>query len=112
MYITGDTVWYDGIAEVAGGFGAGLVMPFAGAARTRGPLHLTLDRNDVIEVTNAFPDAIVVPLHVDGGWAHLTQSGEDIAASFNILGLDSRLRLLQSGIPKTVELREKPGRAR
>jgi type II secretory pathway component PulL len=54
-------------------------------------------------VANAFPDAIVVPLHVDG-WAHLTQSGEDIAASFSILGLGSRLRLLQSGIPTTVEL--------
>ena len=103
LYITGDTVWYDGIAEVARRFGASLVMPFAGAARTRGPLHLTMDTNDVIEVANAFPDAIVVPLHVDG-WAHLTQSGEDIAASFSILGLGSRLRLLQSGIPTTVEL--------
>ena len=46
LYITGDTVWYDGIAEVARRFGASLVMPFAGAARTRGPLHLTMDTND------------------------------------------------------------------
>jgi L-ascorbate metabolism protein UlaG (beta-lactamase superfamily) len=107
LYISGDTVWYDGIAEVARRFGASLVMPFAGAARTRGPLHLTMDTNDVIEVANAFADAIVVPLHVDG-WAHLRQSGEDIAASFNILGLGSRLRLLRSGIPTTVELPDRP----
>ena len=44
-----------------------------------------MDTNDVIEIANAFPDAIVVPLHVDG-WAHLTQNGADIAASFDILG--------------------------
>jgi hypothetical protein len=105
LYITGDTVWYDGTAEVARRFGASLVMPFAGAARTRGPFHLTMDTNDVIEVANAFPDAIIVPLHVDG-WAHLTQNGEDIASAFTVLGLGSRLRLLQSGVPLTVELPE------
>lgn len=105
LYITGDTVWYDGTAEVARRFGASLVMPFAGAARTRGPFHLTMDTNDVIEVANAFPDAIIVPLHVDG-WAHLTQNGEDIASAFTVLGLGTRLRLLQSGVPLTVELPE------
>jgi len=105
LYITGDTVWYDGIAEVARRFAASLVMPFAGAARTRGPLHLTMDTNDVIEVANAFADAIIVPLHVDG-WAHLTQTGNDIAAAFDSLGLASRLRLLQAGMPTAFELPE------
>jgi hypothetical protein len=81
------------------------VLPFAGAARARRPFHLTMDTNDVVEVANAFPDAIVVPLHVDG-WARLAQNGADIVASFDILGLGSRLRLLQSGIPTTVELPE------
>jgi hypothetical protein len=105
LYITGETVWYDGIAEVARRFAANLVMPFAGAARTRGPFHLTMDTNDVIEVANAFPDAIIVPLHVDAR-AHLTQSGQDIAAAFNSLGLASRLWLLQAGMPITIELPE------
>jgi L-ascorbate metabolism protein UlaG (beta-lactamase superfamily) len=105
LYVTGDTDWYDEIAEVARRFGASLVLPFAGAARTRGPLHLTMDANDVIEVATAFPDAIVAPLHVDG-WAHLRQNGADIVASFDILGLGSQLRLLQSGIATTLELSE------
>ena len=32
IYITGDTVWYDGVAEVARRFRAGVVLLFAGAA--------------------------------------------------------------------------------
>ena len=48
IYITGDTVWFDGVAEVARRFPAGIVIPFAGAAETRGPFHLTMDTNDAI----------------------------------------------------------------
>jgi L-ascorbate metabolism protein UlaG (beta-lactamase superfamily) len=33
IYISGDTVWYDGVAEVARRFYVGLVLPFAGAAQ-------------------------------------------------------------------------------
>ena len=53
IYISGDTVWYDGVAEVAQRFKAGVVMPFAGAAQTRGPFHLTMDVNDTIETARA-----------------------------------------------------------
>ncbi len=81
IYITGDTVWYEGVAEVARRFKAGVVMPFAGAAQTRGPFHLTMDVNDAIETAQAFPDALIVPLHYDG-WAHFTQNGNDLKSSF------------------------------
>jgi L-ascorbate metabolism protein UlaG (beta-lactamase superfamily) len=48
IYISGDTVWYDGVAEVARRFRVRVVLPFAGAAQTRGPFHLTMDTNDTI----------------------------------------------------------------
>ncbi|MGH6739550.1 MAG: MBL fold metallo-hydrolase, partial [Bradyrhizobium sp.] len=73
VYISGDTVWYDGVAEVARRFKAGVVLPFAGAAQTRGPFFLTMNTNDTIETARAFPDAVIVPLHTDG-WAHFRQS--------------------------------------
>jgi L-ascorbate metabolism protein UlaG (beta-lactamase superfamily) len=97
IYITGDTVWFDGVAEVARRFGAGIVLVFAGAAKTRGPFHLTMDVNDAIETAHAFPDALIVPVHCDG-WAHFTQDRNDVAASFKTLGLASRLRLLEPGV--------------
>jgi len=101
LYVTGDTVWYDGVAEVARRFRPGVVLLFAGAARTRGPFNLTMNTNDAIETAHAFPDATIVPIHCDG-WAHFTQSAEDLEHSFRALGIGSRLRLLEPGVPTTI----------
>jgi len=89
------------LAEVARRFRAGVVLLFAGSARTRGPFHLTMDTNDAIETAHAFPDATIVPLHYEG-WAHFTQSGDDLAASFNALGVGSRLQLLEPGVATAI----------
>jgi L-ascorbate metabolism protein UlaG (beta-lactamase superfamily) len=103
IYISGDTVWYDGVAEVARRFRAGVVLPFAGAAQTRGPFHLTMDTNDTIETARAFPDAVIIPLHTDG-WAHFRQNGGDLRASFDTLGFGSRLKLLEPGVATLIEV--------
>ena len=103
IYITGDTVWYEGVAEVARRFQAGLVLLFAGAAKTRGAFHLTMDANDALDTAHAFPDATIVPLHYEG-WAHFSQSGDDLVQSFKALGIGARLRLLEPGVPTSIEL--------
>ncbi len=103
IYVTGDTVWYQGVAEVARRFKIGIVLLFAGAAQTRGPFHLTMDTNDAIETAQAFPDAAIVPVHHDG-WQHFTQSGEDLRKTFNALGFGARLRLLEPGVTTTIEV--------
>ena len=103
IYVSGDTVWYDGVAEVARRFKAGVVMPFAGAAQTRGPFHLTMDVNDTIETVRAFPDAMIVPLHTDG-WAHFKQNARDLRTSFDALGFGARLKLLEPGVKTVIEL--------
>jgi L-ascorbate metabolism protein UlaG (beta-lactamase superfamily) len=102
IYITGDTVWFDGVAEVARRFPAKVVLPFAGAAQTRGPFHLTMDTNDAIETARAFPDAVIVPLHTDG-WAHFRQNAADLRSSFDTLGFGARLRLLVPGVAMEIE---------
>lgn len=103
IYISGDTVWYDGVAEVARRFKAGVVLPFSGAAQTRGPFHLTMDANDTIETAHAFPDAVIVPLHTDG-WAHFKQNANDLRVSFDALGFGSRFRLLEPGIATAIKV--------
>jgi L-ascorbate metabolism protein UlaG (beta-lactamase superfamily) len=103
IYITGDTVWYEGVAEVARRFQAGLVLLFAGAAKTRGAFYLTMDANDALDTAHAFPDATIVPLHYEG-WAHFSQSGDDLVQSFKALGIGARLRLLEPGVPTAIEL--------
>ena len=90
------------MASLARRFKAGVVMPFAGAAQTRGPFHLTMDTNDTIETARAFPDATIVPLHTDG-WAHFKQNADDLRVSFEALGLGSRLKLLEPGVKTVIE---------
>lgn len=102
VYISGDTVWFDGVAEVAKRFRCGVVLPFAGAAQTRGPFHLTMDTNDTIETARAFPDAVIVPVHTDG-WAHFRQSASDLRASFDTLGFGSRLKILEPGVATVIQ---------
>ncbi len=101
VYITGDTVWYDGVAEVARRFKAGIVLLFAGAAQTRGPFHLTMNTNDAIETATAFPNATIVPVHHEG-WAHFRQSGDDLQKAFKALGFERRLHMLEPGVPSTI----------
>jgi L-ascorbate metabolism protein UlaG (beta-lactamase superfamily) len=107
IYISGDTVWYDGVAEVARRFKAAVVLPFAGAAQTRGPFHLTMDTNDTVETARAFPDAVIVPLHTDG-WAHFRQNAKDLRASFDTLGFGSRLKILEPGVATVIEPAHQP----
>jgi L-ascorbate metabolism protein UlaG (beta-lactamase superfamily) len=102
IYVTGDTVWYEGVAAVARRFPIGLVLLFAGAAKTRGPFHLTMSVNDAIDTANAFAEAVIVPVHVDS-WAHFSQSADDLARSFKALGLADRLRLLAPGAATAIE---------
>ncbi|MEK0081790.1 MBL fold metallo-hydrolase [Geminicoccaceae bacterium SYSU G07066] len=102
IYLTGDTVWFEGVAEVARRFRPGVVVPFAGAAQTRGPFHLTMDTNDTLETAAAFADAIIVPVHT-AGWAHFTQDAGDLAKAFAVLGFGPRLRLLEPGVPTVIE---------
>ena len=102
IYVSGDTTWFDGVAEVARRFDCGVVLPFAGAAQTRGPFHLTMDTNDTIETARAFPDAVIVPVHTDG-WAHFRQNARDLRASFDVLGFGKRLKLLEPGIATAIE---------
>jgi L-ascorbate metabolism protein UlaG (beta-lactamase superfamily) len=101
VYVTGDTVWYEGVAEVARRFRPALVLLFAGAARTRGPFDLTLGANGALEVARAFPAATLVAVHNDG-WANFTESGADLARAFAALGQRSRLVLLEAGRPVTL----------
>jgi L-ascorbate metabolism protein UlaG (beta-lactamase superfamily) len=102
IYISGDTTWFDGVAEVARRFSCGVVLPFAGAAQTRGPFDLTMDTNDTIETARAFAEAVIVPIHTDG-WAHFRQSAQDLRASFDTLGFGKRLKILEPGVRTVID---------
>jgi L-ascorbate metabolism protein UlaG (beta-lactamase superfamily) len=100
VYVTGDTVWYEGVAEVARRFAVRSVVLFAGAARLkgRGAFDLTMNCDDAIATARAFPHAHIFPVHHQG-WEHFTESQQDLADAFSRAGLSCRLHRLEMGIP-------------
>lgn len=100
VYLTGDTVWYEGVAEVARRYPVRSVILFAGAAcvKLRGPFHLTMNTKDAIATAHAFPQAQIYPVHHQG-WEHFTENQQDLMAAFAAASLSERLHPLELGTP-------------
>jgi L-ascorbate metabolism protein UlaG (beta-lactamase superfamily) len=98
VYISGDTVWYEGVAEVAKRFDVSTAILFMGAAQVDqvGPWPLTMTAEDGLRVAHAMPTATIVPLHFEG-WKHFSQSREFIDRAFQSAGLLNRLKWPQAG---------------
>jgi L-ascorbate metabolism protein UlaG (beta-lactamase superfamily) len=101
IYVSGDTVWYAGLAETARGYDVALAILFTGSAKPRGAFRMTMDCNEAIEAAHALRDARIVAIH-NQGWAHFTESQEDLAQAFAAMGLRDRLTLLTPGEPVTI----------
>lgn len=93
LYVSGDTVWYEGVAEVAKWFRVTTAVLNMGAAlvEAAGPAPLTMTADDAIQLARAMPEAEIVPLHFEG-WAHFTEPKEVIDQAFRAAGLQQRLR--------------------
>ncbi len=98
VYISGDTVWFEGVEEVARRFEVRVAVLFMGAALVRavGPYHLTMAADDAVQAARAFPSATIVPLHFEG-WAHYSESREQIDQVFSQADLEGRIRWLAPG---------------
>ena len=98
IYVSGDTVWYEGVEEVAQRADVRVAFLFMGAARVRevGPAHLTMTADEGVLAARAMPDAVIVPLHYEG-WAHFSEGRARIDEAFKAAGLAGRLRWLEPG---------------
>ncbi|MDN7921766.1 hypothetical protein QZM99_27190 [Burkholderia gladioli] len=96
--VTGDTVWYQGTAEVARRCSPRVVVLFTGAAEPRGRFHMTMGREDALEAAQAFPEARLVTVHNEG-WVHLKETQAQLEDSFAKLGAGGRLTALERGQP-------------
>jgi L-ascorbate metabolism protein UlaG (beta-lactamase superfamily) len=105
VYVSGDTVWYEGVAEVARRFAVGVALLFMGAARVQaaGPHHLTFTAGEAVTAAQALEDAAIVPLHYEG-WEHFSESRAEVDASFAERRLAHRLHWLEPGRPHAFDL--------
>lgn len=102
VYVSGDTVWYEGVEEIGRRFNVRVAILFMGAARVPevGPEHLTFTAEEAVEAARAFADADIIPLH-HRGWAHFSESHRRIEDAFRAAGLEHRLRLVEPGCTET-----------
>lgn len=105
FYISGDTVWYEEIAEIARRFGIRAAILHLGAARVPevGSFHLTMTAAEAVEAARAFADAAIVPIHFED-WAHFSEGRQEIADAFRSAEMQHRLHWPQRGRAICIDL--------
>lgn len=93
VWITGDTVLFRGVHDVAARLDVGAALVHVGCVRLppTGPLRYTMDADEAVACARLLGDAPVVPIHCEG-WTHFRQGRADVDAAFSRAGLAPRLR--------------------
>ena len=105
FYISGDTVYYDELEEIARRYQVALALLNCGAARAQrlGPAAITLTGAEAAQLAGLLDQAVIVPVHYEG-WSHFSEGRAEIEEAFAATGLTSRLRFLTPGQPVAFEV--------
>ncbi|HEY3491422.1 MAG TPA: MBL fold metallo-hydrolase, partial [Solirubrobacterales bacterium] len=77
LWISGDTVLYDGVREVADRVEVGTALIHLGGVRfpATGPVRYTLSAGEAVELLDALRPRTTIPIHYEG-WRHFRQGRE------------------------------------
>ena len=94
LWISGDTVLYDGVREVADRLDVGTAMIHLGGVRfpVTGPLRYTMTADEAVELCGLLRPETVVPIHYEG-WRHFRQGREQFEAALVAAPADLRERV-------------------
>ncbi len=108
LYISGDTVLFEGLEEVARRFPVTVALLHFGAAQAErfGPVSITLTASEGAQVATLLREALIIPIHYEG-WTHLTEGHEEIERAFLAAGREQQLRFLSPGQPMSLDLAER-----
>ena len=105
LWISGDTVLYDGVREVADRIDVGTALVHLGGVRfpVTGPLRYTLTAEEAVELCRLLKPQTAIPIHYEG-WRHFRQGREGIEAEFAAApaGFREHVRWLPLGEGTTV----------
>jgi L-ascorbate metabolism protein UlaG (beta-lactamase superfamily) len=103
IWISGDTVLYPGVREVADRFEVDVGLLHLGGVQfpVTGPLRYTLTAKQAIELCGVIKPLVVVPIHYEG-WEHFKQGREDVERQLALAPEDlrGRVRWLTLGVPE------------
>jgi L-ascorbate metabolism protein UlaG (beta-lactamase superfamily) len=83
FWISGDTVLYDGVREVANQFEVDTALLHLGGVRfpLTGPVRYSMTARDAVELCRAVRPRTAIPIHYEG-WKHFQEKREDIEGEF------------------------------
>jgi L-ascorbate metabolism protein UlaG (beta-lactamase superfamily) len=79
VWISGDTVLYDGVRAVAGRIDVGTAILHLGGVRfpISGPVHYTMTAREAVELCELIQPRTVIPIHYEG-WKHFREGRDAI----------------------------------
>jgi len=83
LWISGDTVLYDGVRQVAGRIQVGTALLHLGGVQfgVTGPIRYTMTAKDAVELLGLLRPSTTIPIHYEG-WSHFRQQRSVIESDF------------------------------
>ena len=95
LYIAGDTVWYEGVAETLAKYRPEVIVLNAGANELAGD-RLVMDEHDLKAVHDACPEATLVAVHMEA-FNHWTLSRKKLWDESRAMGFNDKLLIPADG---------------
>jgi L-ascorbate metabolism protein UlaG (beta-lactamase superfamily) len=107
LWISGDTVLYDGVRQVADRAPVDVALLHLGGARfpVSGPVHYTMTARQAVELCSLVRPRTAIPIHYEG-WKHFREGREEIEREFAVAPeeIRQRIRWLPIGVATEVPL--------
>jgi L-ascorbate metabolism protein UlaG (beta-lactamase superfamily) len=105
VWISGDTVLYDGVRQVAARLEVDTALLHLGGVRfpVTGPLRYSMTAREAVELCRLVQPRTAIPIHYEG-WAHFREGREAIEREFAAAPEDVRRRIRWLPIGDEVEL--------
>ena len=98
VYITGDTVFYRGVEDVASRYDVAVAVVHLGCA-SWGPLRFTMNAREAETFARTFPRATMVHVHYEG-WSHFMEGRADVERVLADAHLEERAAWLEPGVAR------------
>ena len=106
VWISGDTVLYDGVREVPQKLNVGTAILHMGGVTfwwLMGPLRLTMNAQEAAELAQLIAPQTVVPIHYEG-WQHFRQDPGEARSVLDGSPVGARVVWLRPGTPTALEV--------
>ena len=105
LYISGDTVWFNGIREIAFRFQIGTAILHIGKASfpSTGPIRFTFNAKESVRAIKTLNPRVVIPVHYEG-WKHFQEPRDKAERQFAAAELNETVQWLPLGVPVNIEI--------